>query len=49
MRCSRAQVSGIPSGEIWHSWSVSLCSIPMMQLLARRAYEAVGTIIRGRF
>ena len=49
MPCSRAQVSGMPSGEIWHSWSDSLCSIPMMKSLARCACDAAETIIRGSF
>ena len=38
--CSRAQVGGIPSGEVWHSWSDSLCSIPMMKSLPFCACEA---------
>jgi hypothetical protein len=47
--CSRAQVSGIPSGETWHSWSDSLCSIPMMKSLALCAWEAAETNSRGSF
>src|SRR4029077_794846 len=47
--CSCAHVSGIPSGEIWHSWSDSLCSMPMMKSLARWACEAAEMIIRGSF
>ena len=40
--CSRAQVSGIPSGEVWHSWSDSLCSIPMMKSLRRLRLRGRG-------
>jgi hypothetical protein len=40
--CSRAQVSGIPSGDVWHSWSVSLCSIPNTKSLAFCACDAAG-------
>ena len=47
--CSRAQVSGIPSGDVWHSWSDSLCSIPMMKSLAFCACDAAETINLGSF
>ena len=39
----------IPSGEVWHSWSDSLCSIPMMKSLLRCACEAAEMIMRGSF
>ena len=47
--CSRAQVSGIPSGDVWHSWSDSLCSIPSTKSLAFCACEAAETINLGSF
>ena len=47
--CSRAQVSGIPSGDVWHSWSDSLCSIPKTKSLALCACDAAETINLGSF